>query len=193
MPVRENRQGASVRGLHAPSRVPNHTQTAAKSAELSPSAPGFTAETVSPLERAGFEPSLRDGKDIDFRGSSLDITFPLPRERPNFVPVIRLICRRRAGRRPAESRALKELLNERACDMGRVLTRLSEGQRAAADRLIGSRRRRAPQWPAHVTSHGRATWPCRRCGCSEFGRPDRPVRDHHEVSQSRGKRDHRTN
>src|ERR1700724_2989711 len=42
-------------------------------------------------------------------------------------------------------------------------------------------------------SHGDATWPYRRCSYPELGRPDRPVRDHHKVSESRGKRDRRTN
>jgi len=44
-----------------------------------------------------------------------------------------------------------------------------------------------------ATSHGRATWPCRRCGYPELGRPDRPVRDHDEVGESRSERDYRTN
>jgi hypothetical protein len=45
MPVRENGQGAPVRGLHVPSHVTSHTPTAAKVRGFSPPAPGFTAET----------------------------------------------------------------------------------------------------------------------------------------------------
>jgi hypothetical protein len=50
-------------------------------------------------------------------------------------------------------------------------------------------RRRALQRPARTTSHGCTTWPLRRCGDPELGRPDRPVRDHYQV----GERDHRAN
>src|SRR5580704_326924 len=42
-------------------------------------------------------------------------------------------------------------------------------------------------------SHGDATWPYRRCGYPELGRPDRPVRDHDEVGECRGGRERRAN
>jgi hypothetical protein len=59
MPVREKGQGAPVRGGRVPSHVPSHTQTAAKLRGFSPTAPVFTTtETDSPLEEAGFEPSV---------------------------------------------------------------------------------------------------------------------------------------
>ena len=54
----KNGQGAPVRGLHVPSHVPSHTQTAAKVRGFSPIASGFTAETDWLLEQSGFEPSV---------------------------------------------------------------------------------------------------------------------------------------
>ena len=51
-------QGEPARGQHVPSHVPSHAQTAAKARGFSPAAPGCTAETDSPLEGAGFEPSV---------------------------------------------------------------------------------------------------------------------------------------
>ena len=58
MPVREKGQRAPVCRGRVPSHVPSHTQTAAKLRGFSPTAPVFTTETDSPLERTGFEPSV---------------------------------------------------------------------------------------------------------------------------------------
>ena len=58
MPVREKREGVSVRRLHVPSHVHGHTQTAAKVRGFSPTAPECTAEIDSPLEEGGFELSV---------------------------------------------------------------------------------------------------------------------------------------
>ena len=58
------RSRAPVRSRHVPLSRPQPPQTAAKLRGFSPTAPGFTAETDSPLEREGFEPSVpreRDG------------------------------------------------------------------------------------------------------------------------------------
>ena len=71
LPVRENGQGASVRSLHVPSSV--HTQTAAKVRGFSPTAQGFTAEIDSPLEGAGFEPSVPHQKGNAFRDSTVQL------------------------------------------------------------------------------------------------------------------------
>ena len=52
------RSRAPVRSRHVPLSRPQPPQTAAKVRGFSPTAPGFTAETDSPLEGAGFEPSV---------------------------------------------------------------------------------------------------------------------------------------
>src|ERR1700738_2847708 len=52
------RSRAPVRSRHVPLSRPQPPQTAAKLRGFSPTAPGFTAETDSPLEGAGFEPSV---------------------------------------------------------------------------------------------------------------------------------------
>ena len=64
MPVREKGQGEPVRSLHVPSHVPSNTQTTAKVRGFSPTVRGFTAETDSPLEGAGFEPSVPRKRDL---------------------------------------------------------------------------------------------------------------------------------
>src|SRR5258707_3974169 len=58
IPVREKRSRAPVRSRHVPLSRPQPPQTAAKVRGFSPTAPGFTAETDSPLEGDGFEPSV---------------------------------------------------------------------------------------------------------------------------------------
>jgi len=55
-PSERKGEGVPVGGLHAPSHVPSHPQTAAKVRGFSPTAPGFTAETDWLLEESGFEP-----------------------------------------------------------------------------------------------------------------------------------------
>src|SRR5712671_4830271 len=52
------RSRAPVRSRHVPLSRPQPPQTAAKVRGFSPTAPGFTAETDSPVEGAGFEPSV---------------------------------------------------------------------------------------------------------------------------------------
>jgi hypothetical protein len=54
-PSERKGEGVPVRRLHARSHVPSHPQTAAKVRGFSLTASGFTAETDSPLEQAGFE------------------------------------------------------------------------------------------------------------------------------------------
>jgi hypothetical protein len=58
MPVREKGQERRFAAGTSLSHVPSLTQTAAKLRGFSPTAPGFTAETDSPLEEGGFEPSV---------------------------------------------------------------------------------------------------------------------------------------
>src|SRR5260221_12113021 len=64
------RSRAPVRSRHVPLSRPQPPQTAAKVRGFSPTAPGFTAETDSPLEGDGFEPSVPRQKDNAFRDSS---------------------------------------------------------------------------------------------------------------------------
>ena len=58
MPVREKGQERRFAAGTSLPHVPSLTQTAAKLRGFSPTAPGFTAETDSPLEGEGFEPSV---------------------------------------------------------------------------------------------------------------------------------------
>jgi len=58
MPVREKRPRSAGSCPARPFSRPSHTQTAAKLRGFSQTAQGFTAETDSPLEGAGFEPSV---------------------------------------------------------------------------------------------------------------------------------------
>lgn len=58
MPVREKRPRSAGSCPARPFSRPSHTQTAAKLPGFSQTAQGFTAETDSPLEGAGFEPSV---------------------------------------------------------------------------------------------------------------------------------------
>ena len=51
----------------SPSLVPFAVQTGAKAPGFSPTAPEFTAETDSPLEGAGFEPSVPRERVCAFR------------------------------------------------------------------------------------------------------------------------------
>ena len=55
MPVREKREGVSVRRLHVPSHVHGHTQTAAKVRGFSPTAPECTAEIELPAGGGSLE------------------------------------------------------------------------------------------------------------------------------------------
>ena len=68
MPVREKGQERRFAAGTSLSHVPSLTQTAAKLRGFSPTAPGFTAETDSPLEGAGFEPSVPHTKSHAFPG-----------------------------------------------------------------------------------------------------------------------------
>jgi hypothetical protein len=52
------RSRAPVRSRHVPLSRPQPPQTAAKLRGFSPTVPGFTAETDSPVEGDGFEPSV---------------------------------------------------------------------------------------------------------------------------------------
>src|SRR5690349_15891636 len=58
MPVREKAIKGPARARRVPSLVPVHTQRAAKPRAFPPTAVEFTAERDSPLEGAGFEPSV---------------------------------------------------------------------------------------------------------------------------------------
>ena len=58
MPVREKRPRSAGSCPARPFSRPSHTQTAAKLRGFSQTAQGFTAETDSPLEEDGFEPSV---------------------------------------------------------------------------------------------------------------------------------------
>ena len=57
-PLEKKVKKGRVRGQPVPSHVPMHEQTAAKPRDSSPPALGFSAETDSPLEGGGFEPSV---------------------------------------------------------------------------------------------------------------------------------------
>ena len=58
MRFREKALNERVSASSSPSLVPLAVQTGAKARGFSPTAPEFTAETDSPLEKAGFEPSV---------------------------------------------------------------------------------------------------------------------------------------
>jgi hypothetical protein len=73
MPVREKGQERRFAAGTSLSHVPSLTQTAAKLRGFSPTAPGFTAETDSPLEGDGFEPSVPRKREHGFRGCLLDL------------------------------------------------------------------------------------------------------------------------
>ena len=63
MPVREKRPRSAGSCPARPFSRPSHTQTAAKLPGFSQTAQGFTAETDSPLEEDGFEPSVPPVKE----------------------------------------------------------------------------------------------------------------------------------
>ena len=67
MPVREKRPRSAGSCPARPFSRPSHTQTAAKLPGFSQTAQGFTAETDSPLEGAGFEPSVPRERVCAFR------------------------------------------------------------------------------------------------------------------------------
>ena len=58
MPFREKGLNERVLASSSPSPVPLAVQTGAKARGFSPAAPELTAETDSPLEGIGFEPSV---------------------------------------------------------------------------------------------------------------------------------------
>src|SRR5258708_29793045 len=70
------RSRAPVRSRHVPLSRPQPPQTAAKVRGFSPTAPGFTAETDSPLEEDGFEPSVPSRKGSAGKVGHLDEVGP---------------------------------------------------------------------------------------------------------------------
>ena len=76
MPFREKRPDERVFRQLVPLSRPVCRADWRKNARLSPTAPEFTAETDSPLEGAGFEPSVPLAKEgrVQAWNSSLEVT-----------------------------------------------------------------------------------------------------------------------